>query len=478
MSDIKQNMKRGIFWTAIDKYSSQIVALLIAMVLARLLTPYEFGVVTTASVLLGFLTIFTSIGIAPAVIQRKDLTQEDLDNIFTFTIYLGIVVGGISFCTSWPIARFYGNELLAPLVQILSVGLFLGSVNIVPSALMSKNLRFKEKAKMSFAFQVIFGVAGIVCAFYGAGAYALVCPSIVASVCTYLYNNHFYPVHFRWNLSLEPVKKIFSFSVYVFCFEFVNYFSRNLDKLIIGKVFSPEALGYYDKSYRLMQMPLNNVSSVIAPVIQPILSKYQDDMETMSRMYTKIVSFIALISFPIATVLYFCADEIIIVCFGEQWAPAIPVFRILSLAVPLMLVLNPTGGIFMSCNKSRMMFFSGMLNTSITISGFIIATYMFQTLESIAWGWTIPIYINFFTTYFLLYNVTMKSSMLKMLKVFVHPVGCTFFMSLAYIGYSMLRLELPHLINLILLLAVGGVTLVVYLYLSGQYKVINYIRNK
>ena len=151
MSEFKNQMKKGLFWTAIDKYSGQVVSIVISMILARLLTPYDFGVVATASVLLGFLGIFSSIGIGPAIIQRNDLSQEDLDNIFSFTVLLGLCLGAVSFSTSWFIAEFYKNPQLCPIVQILSVGMFLGTLNMVPGSLMSKNLRFKEAATRSLA---------------------------------------------------------------------------------------------------------------------------------------------------------------------------------------------------------------------------------------------------------------------------------------------------------------------------------------
>ncbi len=171
---------------------------------------------------------------------------------------------------------------------------------MVPSALMSKHMRFKEKATRTLVFQVVFGLMGIVAAFYGAGVYALICPQIIASICTFFYFNYFYPVRISWHFSLEPVKKIFAFSSYIFLSEFINYFSRNLDKLIIGKMISADALGYYEKSYRLMQMPLHNVSSVIYPVLQPVMSNLQDNMKEMAEKYTKIVSVIAMVSFPAA----------------------------------------------------------------------------------------------------------------------------------------------------------------------------------
>ena len=156
MTDIKQQMKVGVLWTAVDKYTNLFITLLISMVLARMLTPSEFGIVATATVLMAFLTIMVNFGLGPAIIQRKDLDQQDLDNLFTCSFYLGIALGLLSFAFSWLIADFYEDELLRPVVQILSLGLFLSSINMVPSALMSKNLRFKEMATRSIVFNAFF----------------------------------------------------------------------------------------------------------------------------------------------------------------------------------------------------------------------------------------------------------------------------------------------------------------------------------
>lgn len=142
MGEFRQNLKRGLFWTALDKYSGQIIGIGISMVLARLLTPYDYGVVATASVIINFLSIFTSIGIGPAVIQKKDLSDEDINHIFTFTVIVGLICGGICFGSSWPVADYYKNPIIVPVLQILAIGVFLGAINMVPSALMSKHLRF------------------------------------------------------------------------------------------------------------------------------------------------------------------------------------------------------------------------------------------------------------------------------------------------------------------------------------------------
>lgn len=424
MGELRKDLKRGIFWTAIDKYSGQIIAIGISMVLARLLTPYDYGVVATATIFINFISIFTSIGIGPALIQRKDLSKSDLNSIFSFTIIIGVIFGSITFACSRIIADYYENPELVPVIRLLSLSVFLGAVNMVPSALMSKNLRFREMATRSLIFQVIFGVIGVGAAFYGAGVYALICPPILSLICTFFYNNQFYPVKPTIRLSLAPIIKIFSFSSYLFLFELINYFSRNIDKIIIGKYMSANALGYYEKSYRLMQLPLQNITSVVYPVLQPVMSSLQDNLAEMASKYARIIGYFSLIGFPLAVMLHFCAEEIILIMFGAQWYDAIPAFKILALSVPFMLIINPTGPIFLSCNAPKSLFYTGLFNTSVTVAGFLTAIMVNKSIETIAWAWTITLLINTSNSYYSLYIRVMHTSILPILKGLIHPIIC------------------------------------------------------
>ncbi len=450
MSEFRQNLKHGLLWTALDKYSGQIIGIGISMVLARLLTPYDYGVVATASVIINFLSIFTSIGIGPAVIQKKDLSNEDINHIFTFTLIVGLVCGCICFGSSWLVADYYKNQIIVPVLQILAIGVVLSAINMVPAALMSKHLRFREMATRSLAFQIFFGLLGIAAAFYGAGVYALIVPPIFASIGTFLYNSHFYPVKFRLHFSLTPIKKIFSFSSYLFLFELFNYFSRNIDKVIIGRYISENALGYYEKSYRLMQLPLQNITAVIYPVLQPVLSNLQDNPKEIGDKFARIISTISLVGFPLSVILFFCAPEIITVMFGSQWTPAIPAFKILAISVPFILINNPTGPVFLACNASKRLFYTGVINTSITISGFLIASYIDRTIEMIAWGWTITSIINVLNSYTQLYGRTMNMSPMCVFRHFIHPLICAALLIAAYIGYDYITVRLPAFLNLCL----------------------------
>ncbi len=477
MPSIKQDMLHGVFWSAVEKYSGLVVSIAVSMVLARILSPAEYGVVAIATVIISFLNIFCTLGIGPAVIQKKDLTDKDIDSIFTFSLCIGIVMSVLFFCSSWFIARFYGNHLLVPICQILSIQVFFASANMVPNALMSKNKRFKEIARRTLTLQITSGVISIIAAFKGAGAYSLLISPVITSIGIFIWNRMYYRVHMDWKFNLEPVKRIFSFSSYQFLFSLVNYFSRNLDNLIIGKSMSVDALGVYEKAYRLMSTPLQNVTHVITPVLQPVLSDLQDDKYDLSQKYAKIIKFIASLSFPLGIILSGMSSEVIRLLYGGNWDGAIPVFRILALSLPLQMILSTSGSIFMAGNDTKEMFRSGLINTATTVMGFLIAAFVFNTLEAMAWAWTITNAINFCVTYYFLYGRVLKTSIVPMLKELIHPAICAFLVFiLLYLENTLITLD-----NLLVLAIIKGCSssllAVLYTQLSGQYDIIGFIKS-
>lgn len=176
------------------------------------------------------------------------------------------------FAASWLIADYYESGILRTLCQLLSVNLFFASANIVPGALFYRNKEFKFIAVRSFIIQIAGGAGAITAALCGAGLYALIINPILSSILIFVISYQRYPQRLRFTLGLKVLRKIFSYSAYQFLFNVINYFSRNLDKLLIGKYMSMSDLGYYEKSYRLMMLPLQNITQVITPVMHPIFS--------------------------------------------------------------------------------------------------------------------------------------------------------------------------------------------------------------
>lgn len=478
MSDIKNAMIKGLAWSAIEKYSVFLVSLIVSMVLARLLAPKDFGGVAIATVIINFLSIFSTMGIGPAIIQRKNLSNDDINNIFSFSVIISLILTLIFFASSWLIAHYYSEAQLITICHVLCINLFFGGINMVPSALMAKNRRFKEIAIRTVVLQILTGAIAVYAAYNGFGVYSLLISPTVTSIAMMFYNCHFYPVKFKINIDIKIIKSIFSYSSYQFGFEFINYFSRNLDKLIIGKYISANALGYYDKSYRLMQLPAGQLTGVINPVLQPIMSTLQDDMTQMAQKYNKIISFIATISFPLAIYLFFSGKELICVFYGNSWIPAVTSFEILALSLPTQMILSTSGGIWQSCNSTKLLFVTGAINTGITIAGFIIAAYCFSTIEAVAAAWTITSVINFFITYVSMYRIVLRHSIMSMLRQLISPIVNAILLSCIYIALKNVFYNSLFLESLILKTLLGFIVSLVYLGVTGKFNVIVFLKQK
>ena len=410
MASFKKDLTKGVFWIAVAKYSGIVVQLLITAILARKITPAAFGTVAIASVILYFLDILSDIGIGPAVVQYKQLTKSHLNSLFTLTTYIGVLLTAMLYLLSSYISVFYDDVTLERVCQLMSIVIFFHSLNVVPYSLLRKEQRFRAIAFRSLFFRILSGCIAVWGAFHGWGVYALLVSPILTALGFFCLCYIDYPLQFVLRMDKEAVKMVASFSFFQFAFSFCNYFSRNLDKLIIGKYFSMTQLGYYDKSYHLMMLPIQNVSYVIEPVLHPVLSTLQNDRHELKVKNQKLVVLISNISFPIGLILYFCGAELIRIVYGGQWDAAIPVFRILALSLPLQMILSTNVPLFQAAGKTNHLFMSGMLNTFCTVSGFFIAAYLGKSIEAVAWSWDITLAINFINTYFILNVVTLKKS--------------------------------------------------------------------
>jgi PST family polysaccharide transporter len=418
----KHQILSGVFYTALARYSGVIISLIISAILARLISPEAFGVVTTASIIIGFFSMFTDMGIGTAIVQKKDLDTDDLHRIFSFTIWSGAVLAILFFAASWPIASFYNQPVLRILCQLLAVNLFFASANIVPNALFFKNKEFKFIALRTLFIQVVVGAFSITAALMGASVYALIISPIASAVFSFIISYRRYPQHCQLTWGLTAIKKIFSYSAYQFLFNFVNYFGINSDKLLMGKYLSMQDLGYYNKSYTLMTLPLQNITYVIAPVMHPVLSDMQNDRLQLAIVYERIARLMAYIGIPLAVLLYFIAEELTLIIFGPNWMPSIPVFRILALSVPVQIVLSGSGAIYQAANDTRSLFVCGIFSAITNVTGILIGIFYLGTLTGLAWCITVTYTLNFFQCYGQMYHITFKRSILHFFNQLWRPL--------------------------------------------------------
>ena len=448
MTDVKKEMLSGVWYTAIAKYSGIVVQILVSAILARLLSPDDFGVIALVTVTIGFFSIFSNIGLGTAVVQNRTLTKYDLDHIYSFTVYLGIILSSLFFCSSWWIAGYYHNQDLVLLCQIMSFNLFISSITTVPTSLLSKNKRFKFIAYRTLIIQIISAVISILMAFGGCGYFSLLVSPILGGLVTYIINYIEYPQTFYFKIDLSSIRKVANYSFFQFMFSTSNYFARNLDNLIIGKSIGLNSLGYYQKSYQLMTLPVSNLTHVVTPVLHPVFAEYQDDLRFICEKYTKVVHMLAFAGFPISVILFFCAEELITIVYGSQWAPSIPVFKILSMTIWCQVTGSSIGAVFQVTGKTKSLFYIGVANTITTILGFIVAALYFKTIESMAIAWMVTSYINNYTWWYV-YKFLFKTTTMVLVKAMLPAFIWTIGLSVILYGVGNITSSMPILFSLI-----------------------------
>lgn len=417
---VKKTLLSGFFYTGLAKYSGIVVSLIISAILSRLLLPKDFGVIAIASVFINFFSTLTTVGIGPAIVQNKTLEEDDLKSINAFTIYLGIGLT-LLFAVLIPlICSFYDDtENLLSTLAILSISIFFSVAAIVPNAVIMKNKEFKFIAKRTFFIQLSMGVVSVIAALNGLGIYSLLINPVIGSLVLLIVNFRKVPIGFSLVPQKESIKKILSFSVYQMLFNLVYLLYRNIDKIVIGKKFGATQLGYYEKSYRLMLMPLENISGVISPVLHPVLSEYQTDKEFLWNNYLRVVKLLGEIGFYLTVLAYFCADTIITILFGSQWGPSIPLFKILSLSICFQIMQAPIGAFLQALNNVKSLFYSSLIVLLLVVLSIGVGL-LFNDMIVFCYALTFSFSVTFLVYQFFFSKIYHRS-ILPIIKVIIKP---------------------------------------------------------
>ncbi len=352
MGNLRKSLISGVWYVSLAKYSCVVVGLAVTAVLARILTPRDFGTVAIATVFIHLFSTIVTESFSPAIIQNKQLTERDLRAINSFTYLMAFALTGLYLLAVPFIVAYYETEVLSTILTVFAVSIFFSIISIVPNALLMKAKRFRFIAMMSLGIHLALAVMSIAAVTQGMGIYALLVEPVGHGVLLFAVSYAAYPVRWSWPRR-ESVAKILSFSVFQMLYTAIHIGYRNIDKLLIGKYMGAANLGYYEKSYRLMMLPLENVSSVISPVLHPLLSEYQNDKDYLWEAYKKIIAFMSEFCFIVSVALFFLARFIVILLYGDQWEPAVPVFQVLALSVCFQLMQSPMGAIFLAANAVR-----------------------------------------------------------------------------------------------------------------------------
>ena len=323
---------KGMIWSFAENFSLQGIQFVIGILLARVLSPSDYGMV-------GMLAIFTAIantiinsGFSTALVRKTDRTQTDLSTTFYFNIVVGIVLYFALFFSGPLIAKFYDTPLLADLIKVTAISLIINSLCIVQQALFTIKMDFKTQAKISVISALITGAGGVTMAYTGFGVWAIVWPGVFGGAvrCILLWIwGKWIPT---WKYSWKSFKELFGFGSKLLIAGIIASIYDNLYSIVIAKKFSPASLGYYTRAEGYSSLPATTISHVLQRVTFPLLCKIQNDDARLQSTYQQLIKLSAYVVFPILIWLATLAEPLIKIMITDKWLQCVPYLQILCIA--------------------------------------------------------------------------------------------------------------------------------------------------
>lgn len=363
---------QGVGWSGLSQIVRSLLQLVIIAILARLLTPNDFGLIAMVVVFINLAMVFRDLGLTAALIQRSGITEEHLSSSFWINVLIGFLLALLLLVLAPAIAYFYGEDRLTLIIMVLASTFFISSFGIVQTALFTKELKFKPLAIIEILAVVISGTVAIFLAFSGFGIWSLVWQQVISSFVIVIFLWRFSSWIPKFLFQWQRVKELLRFGLNLTGFNFANYFNRNLDNFLIGKFLGSASLGFYNLTYHLLFFPLNNISQVIGRVMFPSLSAIQDDKGRVCDIYIKANRYIAAVTFPLMVGLLVVAPQFIRVIFGLQWERSIFLVQILALVSLMQSIGTTVGWIYKSQGRTDILFRWGIFSVVIIAMAFVI----------------------------------------------------------------------------------------------------------
>ena len=412
----KKKTVTGLKWNMISQVVTQIVTFGIGILLMRLLSPNDFGLIGMVTVFSGFVAIFKDFGLTHSLIQKKHINLVDKSTIFYANVIIGALLTIVLFVAAKYIASFYNSDQLYDITKTIAFIFIIKSLGMVHFALLKRKLEFKKIFYIN-SFTVIFGGAfSVYLALNNYGVWTLVYQQIITSLSSTILVwviNSWKP---DFVFSFKALKSHLQFGLPLLVSSNITYWSRNVDNLLIGKFFSSQALGLYSRAYNLMMLPITQVSRVVSTVMLPSLSIIQEDRIRVKILYLKMARTIAFITFPMMGILFVATHPLIELVFGVKWLGIIPLLKLFAVMGASQSIGTLSGVIYISQAKTKLQFKVSAFNTTIIIIAFIIGVQI--SLYAIALAYLIAHLITLFPMYFYMgkiINLTLKKILLNIL---------------------------------------------------------------
>ena len=469
---LKNETIKGTFWSSVEKLSFLGTQFVLQVILARLLTPTDYGIVGILAVFIAIANTFVDCGFTSALIQNQKRTETDFSTAFYFNLFVSLICYAILFFSAPYIASFYKLPILTSVTRILALVLPISAISAVNRTKLQIKVDFKTQTKATLFSVILSGIVGIILAYEGFGVWALVAQMVLNS----MFNTILLFVLVKWfpkeKFSIHSFKRMYDFGIKLLLTSLTDVFYFNMYPLIIGKFFTPAALGFYSRGYQFASIPNKLSTSILSRVTFPIFSRVQDDLKKLFDIYRKYLRIISSLYAPIVFLLCALAKPVMIVLLGDKWAGAIVIMQILCMACIFDCVTN------VNLNLLYVKGYTNIILKLNVIKKIIAFTILFVFLRwgviGLCWGQVlygqIAIFLNTYYTKKILglsYGIQMKD-ILPIYFVAAISASC---------AYMITFLDINNLLQLIIAIPLATIVYILLAYIL-KFEIIIELKNK
>ncbi|MFW5701078.1 MAG: lipopolysaccharide biosynthesis protein, partial [Cyclobacteriaceae bacterium] len=373
---IKSNLKSKSISGGISTIGAQFISFLIStgstVILARLLDPNDYGLIAMITSITGFILIFKDFGLSSAVVQHPDIDHAKASLIFWLNLIIGAVLGILVIAIGPLAADFFDEPRLVKISYFFSLSAFISSASGLHYAILKRQMLFLPLSYIHIIASFSGVAVGILMAYFGLGYWALVAIHVLSPFVSFI----LVLLICRWRPSKisfkTNIKPFVNFGIGMTGFDLINYFSRNMDNILIGRFLGAAVLGLYSKAYQLLMLPIVQLRNPLNSVGISALSSLQSDKIKFRQYYKKFVFILAFFSFPLVVYMGLFAKPLILVVLGDKWIDSAPIFQVLSIAAFIQPVASTRGLVLISLGKTKKYFIWGLANAIFVTGGFLI----------------------------------------------------------------------------------------------------------
>lgn len=329
MTSLKQKTATGLKWSSLERFSSQGISFLINIIIARILSPSDYGIIGMISIFIAISSVFVAGGFGAALIRKQNRTDIDFSTVFYYNIVVSIFFYVLLFITAPFIAKFYNTPILSLIIRIVGLNVVIGALGAIQSTILNIAIDFKTQTKISVITLIITGTIGISMAYSGYGVWALVFQGLSAALISTGLLWVFVGWKPKWVFSYGSFKELFGFGSKLMLSGLLNAIYENIYQVVIGKKFTSADLGFFTRAKGLVQLPSSNITNIIQRVTFPVLSEMQNDTKKLTRNYHKLLKMSAFVIFPLMMLLCGISEPLVRILLTDKWLPAVPLVQVL-----------------------------------------------------------------------------------------------------------------------------------------------------